>query len=242
MVRIAIALIASLVLVLICSGAPAEAGAPADLEAATASAQPAFVVVTQSNAKGTDRAVAVAKKAQALAPGSRLVLVDRAVPENKALVERFRVLSAPVPLILVVAHNGVVAGGAYLKQATPQSLASMVPSPKKADLLLALTQKRPTFLVFSHKDQPTQSQVFEACTQAVQQLDRKATTVVVDIKDKAEQRFLKGMKIDPKAKLPVVVVFNVKGQKTDVYRQAVTAAQLVQSSKKKAPCCPTGDC
>ena len=60
--------------------------------------------------------------------------------------------------------------------------------------------------------------------------------------DKVEQRFLKEMRIDPKTKIPVVVVFNAKGDITDVHRKGVNAAMLVASAKKKKECCPGGGC
>jgi hypothetical protein len=84
--------------------------------------------------------------------------------------------------------------------------------------------------------------VFEACTKATQMLDRKASTVVVDMDDKAEKAWLKELKIAAKEAMPVTIVFNAKGQKTQVFREVMTAEQLVAATKKKAPCCPGGDC
>ena len=84
--------------------------------------------------------------------------------------------------------------------------------------------------------------VFEACNQAMKTLERKATTVSVDMDDKAEKAWLKELRIGAKERVPVIIVFNAKGQKTQVFRCVPTAEQLVQAVNKKVECCPGGSC
>ena len=223
--------------------APAWASAESDIQAANAQGKAVFVVVTQSNARGTDRALAIAQQAQALHPMSAVVTIDRAVAENQSVVQRYRLQSAPVPLLLVVASNGIVAGGARLQDATPQRLVASIPTPKKAEMLLNLTQKKPVFIVVSSKAMvEARGQVFEACNTAMKRLDGKAVTLVVDMADKAEAAWLKELKISPKEKAPVTIVYNAKAQKTKVFRGTVTADQLFKAATQKAACCPGGSC
>lgn len=222
--------------------AGAATGAEAELDAAKERGHDVFVVVTHANADGTDRALAIAREAQALVAGSEVVLVDRAARENAALVQRFRVLAAPVPLVLVVAKNGIVAGGALLKDATPQVLANLVPTPKKAEMLEALSNRLPVFVLAMGPEMEGGDAAMGALEQAYAALEKRVATVGIDVRDQAEAPFLKELAIDPKAKRPVVVVFNAKGQKTAVFREGVTAAQLVEAAKKAASCCPGGSC
>jgi hypothetical protein len=170
------------------------------------------------------------------------VALDRGLPENRDLVEAYRVSAAPLPLILVVAGNGVVAGGALLADATPEALARLVPTPKKAEMLLHLTGQIPVFVVFSRASMAGQGPAFEACSEAVRTLDHKAATVVVDLDDEAEAAFAAEMNVAADAPAPVVVVYNAKAQKTGSFRGAVTAAQLVAAARKRASCCPGGSC
>lgn len=221
----------------------AWASAQSDIAEATRAGNSVFLVVTQTNTRGGERALQVAREAQARAPNTVVVVLDRGRAENQGLVRKYRLLGAPVPLILVVASNGIVAGGARLKDATPEVLVSIIPSPKKLEMLTHLSQKMPVFVVVSHKDMVTQrSAVFEACNKAMTQLKHKASTVVVDVDDKAEKRWLKELNIRPREKTPVTIIFNAKGQKTAVFRSAVTVEQLVKSARKKAACCPGGNC
>lgn len=226
------------------TGGGAWAGAQSDLDTARQQSRSAFVVVTESNARGTDQALQVAHEAQALAPASAVVLLDRGLPENAPLVQSFRVLAAPVPLILVVAPNGVVAGGALLKDATPAVLVKLIPSPKKAEMLLALSKGMPVFVVTSSPamDAQVRAAVFSTLKQAHEMLEGKVATVAVVATDPGERAFLTELGIDPNATSPTVVVFNAKGQKTGSFREPPSAEALVTAAKKQAACCPGGSC
>jgi len=212
------------------------------MDEAVAQHQTVFLVVTQSNAKGTDRAKKIADDAHAKAPHTRVVVLDRALPANKPLVEKYRVLAAPVPLILVIASNGVPAGGALLRDATPDVLVGLIPTPKRAEFLLAVHEKKPVFLVVSRKSMPLQGEVFEAVTLAFKALRKKARIITVDLDDKAEKTFVASMKVDPKSKEPATFVYNAAGQQTAFFRGKVKAVALIEASKKKAACCAGGGC
>ncbi len=207
--------------------------------------QPVFLVVTQAGAQGTDRAVQIATKAKEMVPSARVVTLDRGAAVNADLVKKYRVLGAPVPLILVIAPNGIVAGGALLKDATPKVVANLVPTPKKTDMLGALEAKRAVFVVFSHAKMPNQGKALERCSKAFTRLEQtptKAQVVAVDMNDKAEMKFMAEMGVDPLAVDPLVVVLNAKGQKTAAFRQGMSVEQLVEAATKKAECCPGGGC
>jgi hypothetical protein len=221
---------------------PLGAGTSEDIETWTSTGHPVFVVVTDRDAEGTDRALEIAGQAQARVAGSGLVTLDRGAVENRDLVRRYGVLGAPVPLVLVVAPNGIVAGGALLKDATPDVLVGLVPTPKKAEMLLDLSKRLPVFVLAMNPEMKARDQVLAAMKEAHASMDGKVATVGIDTRDEAEQRFLKELAIAPDAAWPVVVVFNAKGQKTAVFREPMSAAQLVAAARKKAECCPGGGC
>jgi hypothetical protein len=214
-----------------------------EITEATSQGRAVFLVVTQGDARGTDRAMQIANEAHALAPATAVVQVDRAAPENRELIESLRAGSAPVPLILVMASNGIVAGGALLKDATPQNLVATIPTPKKAEMLLHLSNKMAVFVVVGNEHMVVErGQVYEACNQAMQTLERRAATITVDMADKAEKAWLTELNVTGQETSPVTIVFNAKGQKTQVFRQVMTAAQLVEAVNKKVACCPGGSC
>ena len=240
MVRIGLGLL--LICGLLLAGTSAWASAQTDIQAANSQGKAVFVVVTQAGAQGADTAMQIAQRAQTMAPNSAIVVLDRGIGENQVLVQQYRLLGAPVPLILVVASNGVVAGGALLKDLTPDKLVKLIPTPKKAEMLQYLTKGAPVIVVASREKMPQRPPVVEACKQAWTQLEGKVATVFVDMDDRAEKAFLEELVVNPKELVPTTVVFNAKGQKTQVFRRAMTAKELVQAVLKKMPCCPGGDC
>lgn len=215
-----------------------------ELSAAALEGKTAFLVVTQGNAPGTDRALQLARQAQGMAPEkAAVVLMDRGAAENQKLVERYRLLGAPIPLVLVIAPNGVVAGGALLKDVTPELLVKTIPTPKKTEMLMGLHQKMAVIVVASKKTMvEPRSAIYEACSEATRRLERKVTTVILDMDDKAEKAWLKELGVGPREAMPVTVVFNPKGQKTQVFRKVMTADELVKAVTKKVECCPGGSC
>ena len=234
-----------LALVLALFAPAAAASTPSELGEALRAKQPVFLVVTQSGARGTDKALEIAKQAQALVPTARVVTMDRGDQGNAALVKKYRVLGAPVPLILVLAPNGIVAGGALLKDASPKVIANLVPTPKKTDMLGALQAKRAVFVVFGHSKLSIHGKVLEICRKAFTRMEattQKAQVIAVDANDKAEAKFRAEMKVDPLATEPMVVVLNAQGQKTAVFREGMTVEQLVAAATQKAACCPGGSC
>ena len=256
----ATSIVAVVAVLVLAAGVPASASAQSALDDALRGGHDVFLLVTEPEATGTDGARALAAQATVLAPGALLVEVDRKDPANAPLVAQFRLTSAPVPLILVVARNGVAAGGALPGRTTPAQLAAMVPTPRKAEYLKALSDGQAVFLVVGRPEMAELAAVTRACDEADARLNQAARTNVqvgqtmpkdqaavisIDLADPAEQRFLAELKADPRAPHPVVVVVNVKGQTTQTFLEpaGVTVEALVAATKKRvSECCPGGKC
>jgi hypothetical protein len=235
-------LVLAAVVALSVAGVAARAGVREDLAAAAAAGHPAFLVVTEAGARGTDRAVSLASGAAAIVPGSVVVEMDRADPANAEVVARYQLKVVPVPLVLVIAGNGVAAGGAKPHLVTAAQLARMVPTKAKAEHLKVVSDGLPDFVVFARAATPGRAEALAACRDAVARLKGKAGAVVVDLDDAAEIPFAEEMRLDPKAAKPWVLVFNAKGQRTATLEGVPEAAALVEASAKvpSSGCCPGG--
>lgn len=211
-----------------------------DLDKAAKSGQAAFLLIKDSGTTGLDQARKTIQAAMKQAGKAIMVEVDRQDPANAALVKKLRVGSAPAPLILVAARNGVVAGGTEAGKATAENLAAMVPSPAKAAILRALEEKKPVYIVASRKGMKDVPKTMSACEAACGQVTSKPVTVKVDLDDPKERAFLDQLKIDRSSTTPVTVVVNAQGQVTSTYDGQVDVAKLVQAaSKKVGGCCPS---
>jgi hypothetical protein len=171
---------------------------------------------------------------------STLIELDRSSPANADLAAKFRLAGAPVPLILVAARNGVLAGGVPAAQATPDQLVGLVPSPKKAEILQVLQSGKAVFITVSRKGMASQPGATSACAMACGQMQNQSGTVQIDMDDPAESTFLDQMKVNRSSTEPVTLVINAQGQVTGTYTGAADVANLVQAATKKVGgCCPS---
>lgn len=223
----------------------ASAKAADDLAAATAAGQPAFVVVIDATAKGVEAVLAAAQEAAAAVGGASVVRLDRGAAENADLVRSYRVGSAPVPLVLVLARNGFAVAGLTADKATAAALAAAVPTPKKLDTLMAFSEKRAVFVVVSDAKMTGRLDTVEQASLAVAAMETtkfKGRVVNVDLADAGEAAFVKELALG-EVKAPTVVVFNGAGKRITTLRAPVTAAGLTeQAVKAGCSCCEDGVC
>ena len=218
----------------------AQASPQQDLDSAARQKKVAFILVTDQGATGVDQARDLIQQAMRQVQKSVLVELDRSSPGNTELVAKYRLATAPVPLILVAARNGILSGGVAAAQATSEKLVGMVPSPKKTEALEALQSGKAVLLSVSRKGMATQSGAKAACAAACGQLADKCITVQIDMDDPQEAGFLAAMKVNLASTEPVTLVINAQGQVAGTYAGAADVASLVQAATKKVGgCCPS---
>ncbi len=218
----------------------AAASAQKDLDSAAKDGKVAFIIVTDKETAGADQAIDMAKQAAKQVKKSTVVRLDRSDPANADLVAKYRLAGAPVPLILVAARNGIIAGGLVAAQATADKLVGMVPSPKKAEILKQLQSGKAVLIQASRKGMTKQGDCSAACLAACGQLQDRCATVQIDMDDPGETAFLTSLNINTASTEPVVLVVNAQGQITGTYNGATDVASLVQAATKKAGgCCPS---
>ncbi len=216
---------------------PAEA-----LKKATDHKLPALLLVTDSSALNVDQALSMVNETVKQIKGCVTVEMDRSDKANADLVTKYGLAGAPVPLIVVFASNGAIAGGFPLAQATPEKLANLLPSPKEAEVFKELQSGNAVMIVASTKAMREQAKAMANCAGACSQLKGKATTVQIDVSDAAEQRFLQLLRVNTAAESPVTLVINPQGQITGNFTGPVEVAALVQAATRKVSggCCSGG--
>ncbi len=209
------------------------------LDAAAKAKKVAFVLVYDQTALQLDQARGLVSEAIVRVPGSVKVECDRNDPANADFVAKLRLAGAPVPLILVCSKTGVLTGGLVAQQATVDKLVNMVPSPKKTQIIKALSEGHSVFITVSHKDMKSAESVFSTCAAACQQMADKSVQIQIDMNDPAESRFLTEMKVNRSSTEPVTLVVNAQGQIAGIYTGAMQVTDLVTAASKKiGGCCP----
>jgi hypothetical protein len=219
-----------------------QASPEKDLASAVQRGQIAFILVMEPGAPGLDQAKALIREAMNRVENAALVELDRSSPANASLIAKYRLAGAPVPLILVAARNGALAGGIPAAEATPEKLLAVVPSPKKAEVIQLLQAGKAVFISVSRKTMPARAGATSACAAACAQMKDQGATVGIDLDDPREAEFLAQLRVDRAATEPVTLVVNPQGQIAGTYTGATDVASLVQAAARKAGGCAPGAC
>jgi hypothetical protein len=213
------------------------------IESANKSGLAVFLVITDPGNANTQQAMDIANQAHTMYAKSEVLQMNRSDAANKDLVAKYGVSNAPLPLILVIASNGVVTGGYTSYQATADLLVKVIPSPVKADVMKAMSNGKSVFLVVSSKNMKEKDEVMNTCSQACIEMQNNAKLIGLDLDDQKEKAFIAEMKIDPAITSPQTFVINSKGQITGTFNDDVNSTTLVATAKKLPAakgCCPSG--
>lgn len=218
-----------------------NASVKSEIENANKAGNSVFLVVTDAQVTGTDKALEIANQAHESYSKSNVILMNRTDAANQELVTKYQLAGAPLPLILVVATNGLVAGGYLLAQATPELLIKSIPSPKKADVMKALSEGKSVFMVVSSKNMTKKSDLVNTCQKACTEMENNAKVIEVDMDNAQEKVFLAELNVNLSTTEPQTYVINSKGQVTGNFNSEVNSTTLVATAKKvSGGCCPTG--
>ncbi len=214
----------------------------ADLEKAKKDGKAVFVVVTGTGVTETDKATTIAKGANAIYKNAAVVQMDRDDAANAQLVAEWRLAGAPLPLVLVVSPKGQLTGGMVLAQATAETIAALVPSPKLEEVQEVISNKKPAFVVFTKKTYSDRAEVLQACKEAVTILKNNAAIVEVDLDDMKEASLIDRLEVDKSSKETTTQVVNVQGQIAGTSSGLPDAAKLAAAAiaPPKSGCCPGG--
>lgn len=204
----------------------------ADLEKAKKEGKSVFLVITGTGAIGVDKVVTVAKAANAKVIKSVVVQMNKDDATNSALVSKLGVSGVQVPLILVISPKGVAVAGFNATQATTELLVQAIPSPKQDEVLFAISQKKPVFMVVSKKGLTDKTTMIANCTAASAKIASKPTIVEFDFSDPKEAAFLKQLGITAITTKTLTVVINASGQISDRFEGIALEAALMASATK----------
>ena len=227
-------------LITICLPLVAFASTSDQLQTAVSNGQVAFVLVNEPGAAGIDQAKQMIQTAMTQVPEAVMIESNRGDAVNSDFIKKYQLAAAPVPLILVFASNGVMAGGNVASKLTTQQLVAMIPSPKKAEALKAIQSGQAAYITASRSGMASKTDVAKGCAAACTQMQGKCVAINVDMDDPLEKTFLAQLKVNMQSAEPVTVVINAKGQVTGTFSGIVEVENLMASATKAVAsgCCP----
>lgn len=217
----------------------ASATVKSDLETANNNGNAVFLVVSDPGVSETSKALDIANQAKSRMTKTVVIQMNRSDQANAELVTKYGLAGAPLPVILVIASNGIVSGGYILSQATPELLVKAVPSPQKAEVLKTLSEGKSVFIVLTGKSMTEKNTIMNTCRQACTEMENNAKMIEISLDDPKENQFLTELKVNMAATEPMTYVINSKGQITGTFSDDVNATTLAASARKvSSGCCP----
>lgn len=184
----------------------------AELEKAKKAGKAVFLVVTGNGVTNTAQATTIAKSANEIYKNAVIIEMNRDDAANSSLVAKWRLLGAPLPIILVISPRGMATGGYILEQATAENIAALVPSPKLEMVYETIGSGKHAIVVFTKKSFTDKPEVLKECNKAISQLNNEAVLIEVDMDDASEKGFMQQVRVSPiMAKASVTLVINKQG-------------------------------
>ena len=217
----------------------AFASVKGDLETANNNGNAVFLVVSDPGVSETNKALDIANQAKSRMTKTVVIQMNRSDQANAELVTKFGLAGAPLPVILVIASNGIITAGYTLSQLTPELLVKAIPSPKKAEVLKTLSEGKSVFIVLTGRSMTEKNTIMNTCRQACTEMENNAKMIEIGLDDPKENQFLTELRVDKAATEPMTYVINPKGQITGTFSDDVNATTLVASARKvSSGCCP----
>lgn len=214
-----------------------------ELDKASKSGKAVFLVAYSAPGAELDKAVSIASTARLKVPNSAVVVkLNTSDAGNAALVSKYKLTGAPLPLVLVLDKNGTSAGGFLLKDATAEKLVGAIPSPKLSEILLAISGGKSAYVVLYKESMTSKKNIMDNCAIACTKMANKSVVVTVNAEDNKEANLLKTLKYNTGATEPVTYVINSAGQIAGTFTGTTDVNNLIATAKK-APasgCCPSG--
>ncbi len=161
-------------------------------------------------------------------------------PAEAAVVERFKVGRAPMPLVLAVNPNGAVTG-VFMQKVSDAELARCFVSPRKADCMKALQQNHLVLLCVQPSSVPTMPpgvQEFKALPHYADRTD----VLGINLADPNEAAFLTDMQIDPRIQAPVTVLLAPPGVVVGTFPISASGNEMAAALHSAGKCCNDPNC
>jgi hypothetical protein len=192
---------------------------------------------TQAMRKVFDKAM------EKVADRAQWIAVSTTDSSEKAIVAKFDVSRAPMPLVLAIAPTGAITGGLSNKFEEKEILDAIV-SPVMQKVMKHLQDKRLVFVCV----QNGKTKSNEAAMQGVRDFktdERFASAteiVMLDPADSAETAFLADMKIDLKTEEAVTIFLAPPGSAIAQYKGATDKGEMAATLEKAGSGCAGGSC
>ena len=171
-------------------------------------------------------------------PAAKSVRVDRSRPEEKEIVEKFGLQSAPVPIVLAIAPNGAVTGSIKTGELS-ERLQAAVASPGLQQILKAVQEGKLALVCLQNAQTKDSDAAMKGVKEikADEQFSEVTEVIKLDPSDPKEARLVAQLKVEPTTKKAATVVVAPPGVMVTKLDGATTKKSLKAALQKAAEGC-----
>ena len=182
-----------------------------------------------------------------ITPAAKSVRVDRSLPQEKEMVEKFGLQTAPVPMVLAIAPNGAVTGSVKAGELSEERLQAVVASPGLQAILKAVQEGRLVLVCLQNAQTKDNAAAMKGVNEikADEQFSEVTEVINLDPNDPKEARLVAQLKVEPTTKKAATVVVAPPGVMVTKMDGATTKKSLKAALQKAAEgcsgspgCCP----
>lgn len=172
------------------------------------------------------------EKAAAKIKNTVIIEMDASDKANKAIVERYDLAQAPMPVMLLISDRGNSVGGMLEEHISTKSIVEAIPSPKFSEVTYLVEEGKAVIINVGNKKFASDRAANEMCNQAISELGDKASLISLDVNDKSEAELLKRLNVDSKLKDNYIVVINGQGIMVNRFTTTPTKDEIIAAANK----------
>ena len=171
------------------------------------------------------------------------VEVNVTASSEKAIVDKFGLDRAPMPLILAIAPNGAITGG-FPTKVEKQKLLDAFASRGTEKCMKQLQDNRLVFLCVQNGNTELNDEALKGVRdfKADARFAQATEIIMLDPTDTAEARFLEDLQVDAKTETAVTIFLAPPGMPVAMYEGATNKDELVATLQKASSACGPGGC
>lgn len=171
------------------------------------------------------------------------VEVNVTASSERAIVDKFDLDRAPMPLILAVAPNGAITGG-FPTEVDKEKLLDAFASESMEECMKQLQENKLVFLCVQSGKTESNNEALKGVRdfKADARFAQATEIVMLNPADTAEAGFLKDLQIDPRTETAVTVFLAPPGIPVAMYEGATSKDELVATLQKASSACGPGGC
>jgi hypothetical protein len=172
-------------------------------------------------------------------PAVKSVRVDRSLPEEREMVEKFGLQTAPVPIVLAIAPNGAVTGSIKAGELSDERLQAAVATPGLQAILKAVQEGRLVLVCLQNGQTKDNDAAMKGVKEikADEQFSEWAEVIKLDPSDPQEANLVARLKVEPTTKKAATVVVAPPGVMVTKMDGATTKKSLKAALQKAAEGC-----